>query len=816
MSLIFNADFASATHIVGGEMYYELLDADKSEYKITLRVFVDCENGSPQAIASDATAIIGVFDAGTRNYETQYSVSRTGPKRINEVNYSCVRPPSSVCVDEYVYTTIRIINPGTNGKILAFQRCCRNNTIDNIVSPQSTGATFWVKIPPSTTDNSSATFSNLPPNYVCVDAPLTFDHSATDPDGDSLVYFLNQPFQGATSNDPRPDPPSKPNYNRIIWANGYSTWNQVDGGPILTINSKTGELNVTPNRIGQYVIGIVVKEYRNGVLIGETYRDYQMNVIKCQFDILADFTTDGASASADAYVFECADTVWFKDRSLKADIYEWDFGDPTTTDDTSSQKNPWYVYPGNGDYRVKLKVINSLCEDEYVFTVRIRSTKSFELGPDLILCDDVEELLDTKTPDATLVEWSNGLEGQRIWVFDTGVYIATVSYDKCVYSDTMRIDAYPIKFDMQDDSLFCDEVDVVLDANISGLRYAWNTGVLDTLQTKHVTAAGDYIVAVSNEYCTEFDTIRIWQATEPHVDDAFYCSDFVHEANIDPIEEGSYLWSNGSTDIRATYTTGGKHWLQVKQRHCIKADSFVIDNPTPVADLGGDLHFCDQVDVILDAGDFAKYYWNTDQVSRSIHVLAPGVYKVEVEDEYGCPSQDSMTITVSASPTLEIGSDTTICLRSLITLGPEEQQDIVNYSWSNGFSDRIIETENEGWYKLVITDKLGCTATDSLYVTVDPEALPDIIYIPNAFTPNGDNLNDMFPYSQRVIQPGYYIMVFSRWGEKIFDSRDSESGNWDGTYNGKRVPNQTFIYYVEYFGCDGVKRSIKGTVNPLY
>ena len=222
------------------------------------------------------------------------------------------------------------------------------------------------------------------------------------------------------------------------------------------------------------------------------------------------------------------------------------------------------------------------------------------------------------------------------------------------------------------------------------------------------------------------------------------------------------------------------------------------------------------MNLTLDAGDFDLYDWNTDQVSQQIKVSTPGLYKVVVTDQYGCPAEDSMRVTLSESPRLEIGSDTTICLRQVIQLGPEDQADIINYSWNTGSAERIIETENEGWYLLTITDKLGCIGKDSVYVTVDPEALPDLIYIPNAFTPNGDNLNDLFPYSQRVIQPGYYIMIYSRWGEKVFDSRESENGNWDGFYKGVRVPTETFIYYVEYFGCDGVKRSIKGTVNPLY
>ena len=85
------------------------------------------------------------------------------------------------------------------------------------------------------------------------------------------------------------------------------------------------------------------------------------------------------------------------------------FGDPTTLADTSNEKNPWYVYPGNGDYTVTLKVTNEDCSDTYKFTVKIRSTQTFNLGPDVILCPEIDYLLDPKTPDATALSMAERL-----------------------------------------------------------------------------------------------------------------------------------------------------------------------------------------------------------------------------------------------------------------------------------------------------------------------------------------------------------------------------------------------------------------------
>ncbi|MEY2924659.1 MAG: hypothetical protein RLZZ337_1207, partial [Bacteroidota bacterium] len=208
---------------MGGEIYYEVLNPNSNLYAITLRLYIDCQNGNPNAIASDAVALIGVYDASTNAYREQFSMNAGSPKRVNEVNYNCVRPPTGVCVDEYTYKINKVLNPGNNGIFIAFQRCCRNNSITNLVQPENTGITIWTMIPPSSTRNSSAVFKKLPPNYVCIDAPLSVDHSATDVDGDSLRYFLSTPYAGGTPDDPRPTPSAqtRPPFDLIFWKSPY-------------------------------------------------------------------------------------------------------------------------------------------------------------------------------------------------------------------------------------------------------------------------------------------------------------------------------------------------------------------------------------------------------------------------------------------------------------------------------------------------------------------------------------------------------------------------------------------------------------------
>ncbi|MBL0288377.1 MAG: hypothetical protein IPQ19_13490 [Bacteroidetes bacterium] len=129
--------------------------------------------------------------------------------------------------------------------------------------------------------NSNPVFTNFPPVVICANKPIIFDHSAIDRDGDSLVYKLCKPFEGGSQFDPSGDFPVSPPFIEVDFASPYSLQNILGGIP-LVINSKTGLLSGTPNTIGQFVVGVCVSEFRNGIFIGETKRDFQFNVADCQ------------------------------------------------------------------------------------------------------------------------------------------------------------------------------------------------------------------------------------------------------------------------------------------------------------------------------------------------------------------------------------------------------------------------------------------------------------------------------------------------------------------------------------------------------
>lgn len=441
--LLLTTKWIFATHIVGGEVLYRYLGNNK--YEVKMHVFVDCINGAAGAIALDSIANMAVFRAADNTLATSLSkeVRRGNSKRVSKLNYDCIDLPPNACVDRYEYMDTFDLPNIAGGYIIAFQRCCRNKTIINLLDKNGgnsvgAGATYWTHILDTTEGiNNSASFKELPPNFLCTNAPLVFDHSAEDMDGDSLVYELYHPYDGADPvyNRPTIAEVSNPPFPNVNYVNGYSENFPINASPKININSETGLLTFTPTQQGQYVIGILVKEYRNGVLVGITRRDYQFNVLNCQFKVVSAYKANDSV---------CGYKMKFDNNSNNATSYFWDFGDTTNNSDTSSLQSPEYTYPDAGEYKVKLIGCDGNCCDSSIGTVTILEPLSISLGDDTTICEpSFSYVIDAKDTTATYL-WSTGDTTRSITVTQPGSYWVKASRCNDVY-DTLTIS--PVVFD---------------------------------------------------------------------------------------------------------------------------------------------------------------------------------------------------------------------------------------------------------------------------------------------------------------------------------------------------------------------------------
>ncbi len=282
-----------AKHIVGGEIVYRFLgnNSNVNRYEFTMRIYRDCDaTGTPPPAQLDARAIIGVYAKKSGRFIESYSVDLIGsPRRISPPSLPCLIPPN-VCVEEGTYIWQKEMPVIEDDYVIIYSRCCRNEAIDNIIRPGSVGATYSVEITnfAQETGNNSPTFQQFPPTVICGGYPLTFNHGATDKEGDQLVYKFCEPFTGGGQANGNgcdaviPNPPCWPPVGNISYKEpDYTYLKPMGGDPLIQINPNTGVITGTPTEQGLYVVSVCVEEYRNGKLLSVLKRDFQFDVETC-------------------------------------------------------------------------------------------------------------------------------------------------------------------------------------------------------------------------------------------------------------------------------------------------------------------------------------------------------------------------------------------------------------------------------------------------------------------------------------------------------------------------------------------------------
>ena len=256
---------AFATHIVGGDI--TLVYVSPNTFAVSLTYFRDC-SGVPYP----ATCTIGVYDK-VNNTLQQTFVSNPASTVTLTLGDGCYTPV--LCIQKRIYTATINLPDNPNGYYLAYGDQARNGVIINISNPGGTGYVFYVEVPDPALHNSSPSFTGNPDGYMCQNYLNTDEFTATDPNGDSLVYSLSDPLQTLTQGPPGPKP-----YGTVTWQAGYYTANPL-GDPGMIVNPATGDISTLPPLMGTYVMAMKVEEYRAGVKLGEIRRDFQFEVTNC-------------------------------------------------------------------------------------------------------------------------------------------------------------------------------------------------------------------------------------------------------------------------------------------------------------------------------------------------------------------------------------------------------------------------------------------------------------------------------------------------------------------------------------------------------
>ncbi len=277
---------AQARHILGGYMTYRHVG---DSVLVKMVIYRDCLGGGAPF---DNPASIAVYRDGVLFQEVM--VTALAIENITPLpsDFPCdATNIPAICAERGTYSFALYLPPSdaTGTYDVVYQRCCRNNSTNNLIDPGGSGHTLTVSITPAArlSKNSSPTFSDAPPQlFACLHQPNVFDLSATDAEGDTLLYTFCNPLLGGgpiltppgvfACEGAVPTPPCPPPFDLVVFvAPTYSFVNPFGPGG-LTLNGLTGAMEFTPQTLGTFAYAVCVEEYRNGQLLSRVQRELVM------------------------------------------------------------------------------------------------------------------------------------------------------------------------------------------------------------------------------------------------------------------------------------------------------------------------------------------------------------------------------------------------------------------------------------------------------------------------------------------------------------------------------------------------------------
>jgi gliding motility-associated-like protein len=287
----------------------------------------------------------------------------------------------------------------------------------------------------------------------------------------------------------------------------------------------------------------------------------------------------------------------------------------------------------------------------------------------------------------------------------------------------------------------------------------------------------------------------------------------------------------GQLNTFASPTTTTKYYITAITGVCTQKDSMMIYvNPAPIPDAGVDTVICYGTNVQLQGSGGKSFSWSPtifldDPKSPAPTVIKPLAsisYHLMVTDEKGCRSLQPSTVTVNVTPPTQvyIGKDTVLAVGEPLPLVAKDvnKSGFVFYNWTPNYMisdvtivNPVVTPDHDIIYKVNAKTDHGCEGegTIKIKVYVGPE-----IYVPTAFTPNGDKLNDLLKAIPVGMKQFNYFVIFNRWGQKVFYTTDPSNG-WDGKIDNHDQGSNVYIWIAEAVDYKGRVIQKKGTVTLI-
>lgn len=490
-----------------------------------------------------------------------------------------------------------------------------------------------------------------------------------------------------------------------------------------------------------------------------------------------------------------------------ANTYSWDNG---VTDGNAFTPAVGWVF-----YTVTGTDLNG-CENSDVVSVLVHSLPNIDAGPDLTVCDEILTILNGS--GAAAYSWDNGVvDGQPFQapVGNTNYTVTGTDVNGCVNTDqvTITVHALPIVYAGLDQTV-CENTPITL-TGTGAIIYDWDHGVINGTPFTQVVGQQTYTLTGTDiNGCEDTDQLVVTVNPNPNV----------HAGNDITICEGesviltgfgatNYIWSNGVVNGVAFFPSQGTyvyHVIGLLATGCSAADSLLLTvHPKPNV-WAADVNVCRGSEAVLKANGADAYLWSHGIIDNvPFTPTQSDTYVVTGWNIFGCSDTASAKVMVHEIPEASFyPRDYEITVLNPSTQFINTSVGATNYTWTFGDgSDESYEfspfhefpAEEPGIYEiqLVASNPFGCVDTAVRFIEIKDEL---IIYVPNTFTPDGDDHNNSFkPVLTDGFDPqGYTLYIFNRWGQIVFESHDTAYG-WNGFYGlgGDLAQDGTYTWKIE-------------------
>ena len=403
-----------ASHIIGGDVTYECIFVDTinntADLIVEFQLFRDGRFNPDEFAAKsfDSMAQFGVFRRVGSSWRFVTSVGPmmiTSPEEPVPLNdQKCLIRPPSLTMLRGVYRFELSLPLIDDDYMIAYQRCCRGVGVSNIVNASQEGSVFAIEITPAglRSCNDPMEYQQFPPSVICAGFPFSYDHSAKDAEGDSIIYeictplssgrFVERPLNECERVAPDPMGCGPDDFREVGFQRPFFTDEApVAGNPAIAVDRHTGIISGTPNVLGELVMAVCATEYRDGVILSRIRRDMQFVVVECDRDLEAIVSASKTLGDGTFDVVSCGDnqvqfvSLSYNERFIDEYVWTFDLGDNIVG---SSEKNPLIEFPGLGVYDAKL-VLNPdaiVCTDSADIRVGIFPDIEADYEYDLDTC----------------------------------------------------------------------------------------------------------------------------------------------------------------------------------------------------------------------------------------------------------------------------------------------------------------------------------------------------------------------------------------------------------------------------------------------